>query len=148
LRFGYGLFVIRRGIMISGRVEAIVDYHEATKHHYDRYARSSGYMDWQNQPNPFRSYKGAAVLPLPLLKKDPSAAYTDLYSRNYNSWQPPTIESIAGFLELSLGLSAWKESFQRQSSPHRSASDSTADRFAEKRCLSLQCPWPCTGKTC
>jgi SagB-type dehydrogenase family enzyme len=94
--------------MISGKTEAIIDYHEATKHHYDRYARSSGYMDWQNQPNPFRSYKGAPVLPLPLLKKDPPAAYVDLYSRNNNSWQPPTIESIAGFLELSLGLSAWK----------------------------------------
>ena len=89
-------------------VKAIFDYHEATKHHYDRYARSAGYMDWQNQPNPFRSYKGAPVLPLPLLKKDPPAAYTDLYSRKNNSWQSLTIDTIAGFLELSLGLSAWK----------------------------------------
>jgi SagB-type dehydrogenase family enzyme len=89
-------------------VKEIFDYHEVTKHHYDRYARSSGYMDWQNQPNPFRSYSGAPVLPLPLLKKDPPAAYPDLYSRQNNSWQPLTIESIAGFLELSLGLSAWK----------------------------------------
>jgi SagB-type dehydrogenase family enzyme len=89
-------------------VKEIFDYHEATKHHYDRYARSAGYMDWQNQPNPFRSYKGAPVLPLPLLKKDPPAAYTDLYSRKNNSWQSLTIDTIAGFLELSLGLSAWK----------------------------------------
>ncbi len=94
--------------MISRKVEEIINYHEATKHHYDRYARSPGYMDWQNQPNPFRYYKGAPVLPLPLLKKDPPAAYPDLYSRKNNSWQPLTIETIAGFLELSLGLSAWK----------------------------------------
>ena len=89
-------------------VKEIVHYHEETKHHYDRYARSPGHMDWQNQPNPFRSYKGAPVLPLPLLKKDPPAAYPDLYSRKNNPWHPVSIETIAGFLELSLGLSAWK----------------------------------------
>ena len=94
--------------MISGKVEEIIGYHEATKHHYDRYARSPGYMDWQNQPNPFRTYTGAPVFPLPLLKKDPLAAYPDLYSRKNNPRQPLTIENIAGFLELSLGLSAWK----------------------------------------
>jgi len=86
----------------------IINYHEATKHHYDRYARSPGYMDWKNQPNPFRSYAGAPAVSLPLLKKDPSAGYLDLYERTRNTQQPFTIEAIAGFLELSLGLSAWK----------------------------------------
>ena len=47
--------------MISEKVKEIISYHEATKHHYDRYARSPGYMDWQNQPNPFRSYVGAPL---------------------------------------------------------------------------------------
>jgi len=89
-------------------VKKIFNYHEETKHHYDRYARSSGYMDWQNQPNPFRLYRGVPVFPLPLLKKDPPAAHPDLYSRKNNPWQPLTIETVAGFLELSLGLSAWK----------------------------------------
>ncbi len=94
--------------MISEKAEEIINYHEATKHHYDRYARSPGYMDWQNQPNPFRSYVGAPALPLPLLKNDPAAAHRDLYDRKNNSPQPVTIETLAGFLELSLGLSAWK----------------------------------------
>jgi len=98
----------RASVMKKNLVEEIINYHESTKHHYDRYARSAGHMDWQNQPNPFRSYKGAPVLPLPLLKKDPPAAYPDLYSRKNNSWQTPTIDTVAGFLELSLGLSAWK----------------------------------------
>ncbi len=39
--------------MNSGTGEEIIRYHEATKHHYDRYARSPGYMDWQNQPTRF-----------------------------------------------------------------------------------------------
>jgi SagB-type dehydrogenase family enzyme len=94
--------------MISEKVEEIINYHESTKHHYDRYARSPGYMDWQNQPNPFRSYVGAPALLLPLLEKDPAAAHRDLYDRKKNPPQPVTIETLAGFLELSLGLSAWK----------------------------------------
>jgi SagB-type dehydrogenase family enzyme len=94
--------------MKDQRVKEIINYHEATKHHYDRYARSPGYMDWKNQPNPFRSYAGAPAVSLPLLQKDPAAGYLDLYERTRNTQQPFTIEAIAGFLELSLGLSAWK----------------------------------------
>jgi SagB-type dehydrogenase family enzyme len=94
--------------MTSAKFNEIINYHEATKHHYDRYARSPGYMDWKNQPNPFRTYSGSPVHPLKLLKQDPSGAYLDLYERKNNPQQPFTIETIAGFLELSLGLSAWK----------------------------------------
>jgi SagB-type dehydrogenase family enzyme len=103
-----GLFVATMRTMVSKKVSEIIDYHEATKHHYDRYARSPGYMDWQNQPNPFRIYGGAPALPLPLLKNDPAAAHRDLYDRKKNPPQPVTIETLAGFLELSLGISAWK----------------------------------------
>jgi SagB-type dehydrogenase family enzyme len=94
--------------MKDRRTKEILRYHEATKHHYDRYAKSPGYMDWQNQPNPFRSYSNTTIIDLPLLKEDPPAHYHDLYKRTNNLQQPLTIENIAGFLELSLGLSAWK----------------------------------------
>jgi SagB-type dehydrogenase family enzyme len=94
--------------MTSEKFNEIINYHEASKHHYDRYARSPGYMDWKNQPNPFRTYVGSPVHPLKLLKQDPAIAYLDLYDRKNNPQQPFTIETIAGFLELSLGLSAWK----------------------------------------
>ena len=86
----------------------IVRYHEETKHHYHRYARSAGFMDWENQPNPFRFYEETQIIELPLLKEDPGAGYLDLYRRKNNAPQKFTIETIAGFLELSLGLSAWK----------------------------------------
>src|SRR5207249_9267361 len=42
-------------------------YHERTKHHLNRYARSAGYLDWATQPDPFRTYAGAARVELPLL---------------------------------------------------------------------------------
>ena len=89
-------------------VEKIFRYHEETKHRYDKYARSPGYMDWQNQPNPFRFYEKTQAIELPLLSQDPQADYGDLYRRTNNQLQAFTIETIAGFLELSLGLSAWK----------------------------------------
>ncbi|UCF94467.1 MAG: SagB/ThcOx family dehydrogenase [Desulfobacterales bacterium] len=88
--------------------QEVVHYHEATKHHLHRYAKSLGYMDWQNQPNPFRSYEGAVSIPLPLLKEDPPAGYLELYQRDERQTQPFQVKTVAGFLELSLGLSAWK----------------------------------------
>ncbi|MGD2270460.1 MAG: SagB/ThcOx family dehydrogenase [Desulfobacterales bacterium] len=86
----------------------IIRYHEVTKHHYHRYAKSPGYMDWQNQPNPYRFYTGKNIIYLPLLDKDPATAYPDLYCRQNNPPRQFILENIAGFLELSLGLSAWK----------------------------------------
>lgn len=88
--------------------KAVIDYHEKTKHHFDRYARSLGYMDWENQPNPFRFYEDTTVIPLPLLESDPRANYMDLYQRRGKTSLPFNQKNIAGFLELSLGLSAWK----------------------------------------
>ncbi len=83
-------------------------YHEESKHHFHRFARSAGYMDWKNQPSPFRYYEGKEPVSLPLLKTDPAGNYMDLYQRERNSVRPFTRENIGGFLELSLGLSAWK----------------------------------------
>ena len=30
----------------------VIAYHERTKHHFNRFAASLGYMDWSTQPNP------------------------------------------------------------------------------------------------
>jgi SagB-type dehydrogenase family enzyme len=87
--------------------EEVLRYHAATKHHPERYARSLGYMDWANQPAPFRFYEGAPVLPLPLSARDPAVGYRGLYEAPAAA-EPFDLAHIAGFLELSLGLSAWK----------------------------------------
>ena len=39
-------------------------YHEQTKHHFNRFARSLGYLDWATQPNPFRTFAGAELVDL------------------------------------------------------------------------------------
>ncbi len=86
----------------------ITGYHERTKHHLDRYARSPGYMDWNTQPNPFRFFEGAVTIPLPLIAEDPPLEHMALYRQKPARSEPFNLSTIAGFLELSLGLSAWK----------------------------------------
>ena len=88
--------------------QEIIRYHEETKHRFERYARSAAYMDWDNQPNPFRFYEDTESFGLPFLKKDPAALYADLYRRGNHPARGIALATIAGFLELSLGLSAWK----------------------------------------
>ena len=85
-----------------------IRYHEATKHHFHRYARALGYLDWDNQPKPFRFYEGVTPVPLPFSKQDPDASSMDLYERARNPVREFSRENLSLFLELSLGISAWK----------------------------------------
>lgn len=93
-------------------VQVVIRYHQETKHHFFRYARSLGYLDWANQPDPFRRYEGAPLVPLPILKADEeplSPAYDDLYQPGRIRSQPVTLRTLSRFFEYALALSAWKE---------------------------------------
>ena len=46
------------------RLETVISYHEETKHRYEGYARGPGRMDWATQPDLFRRYAGAPLIPL------------------------------------------------------------------------------------
>jgi len=85
-----------------------LQYHEATKHYFNRFARSSGYLDWATQPDPFRRYGGA---PCVELSREPVAAHVDvdaLFDRSSES-VPMDTNSIADWLRCGMGLSAWKQ---------------------------------------
>jgi len=94
---------------ISQNAQTVFHYHESTKHHYDHYAKSLGYMDWDNQPNAFRFYQGAESLRLPLLKTDLNHSYYDLYRTDLTEPKKLLIENVAALMELSMSISAWKE---------------------------------------
>ena len=83
-------------------------YHQVTKHHFNRFARSLGYLDWATQPDPFRRYDGAPVTPLPRDIVAGEQSYASLYERNGRSCTFDD-RSIAEFLRCSMGLSAWKQ---------------------------------------
>ena len=93
-------------------LDQVKHYHQQTKHDFNRYARALGYMDWANQPDPFRRYEGVPLTRLPLLKPDDepvSPGYSDLYRRNAISVEPLTIKSLSRFFEYALSITAWKE---------------------------------------
>ncbi|MEQ1868618.1 MAG: SagB/ThcOx family dehydrogenase [Vicinamibacterales bacterium] len=93
----------------------IYRYHDSTKHHFNRYARSLGYLDWASQPRPFRSYEGAPRFPLP---PDPTSGighlperpvtWSKLFDDAGEAATPLSCGFLGGLLRYSLGLSAWK----------------------------------------
>jgi nitroreductase len=87
----------------------IISYHQQTKHHTNRYARSMGYLDWATQPDPFRRYAGAPIFPLPLSRNLPDAAYDALYQPQTIPAQTLSPTALGVFFGNALGLSAWKE---------------------------------------
>jgi SagB-type dehydrogenase family enzyme len=94
------------------RLEVVMRYHHETKHHFSRYARALGYMDWANQPDPFRRYEGSPLISLPLLKSDDtplSPLYEDLYRPGAIANAPVTVSALSRFFEYSLAISAWKQ---------------------------------------
>jgi SagB-type dehydrogenase family enzyme len=97
-------------LMAKPRYEIIDAYHEATKHHFHRYARSAGYMDWANQPTPFRRYDNAVLIELPFCDREPDGAFGDLFCAPQPPGRPLCLDAIAAFFEFSLALSAWKQS--------------------------------------
>jgi SagB-type dehydrogenase family enzyme len=89
-------------------LRTVVDYHERTKHQLDRYAASLGFMDWANQPDPFRTFAETdrIDLPHPELRKTPT--FDDLLTES----QPvvaPDADLIGRLFYHSLAISAWKK---------------------------------------
>jgi SagB-type dehydrogenase family enzyme len=95
---------------LQNSIDTVLDYHARTKHHLHRFAASSGYLDWDTQPNPFRTFAGAERIDLPLsASRLALASYSDLYYPGRIVPVPLNRDSVGALLELALGLSAWKE---------------------------------------
>ena len=69
----------------ASELEAVMRYHERSKHHFNRFAPGPGMLDWANQPDPFRRYAGAV----------PGA--------------PVKLRTLSRLLEYALALPAWKQ---------------------------------------
>jgi SagB-type dehydrogenase family enzyme len=93
-------------------LEAVMRYHERTKHRFNRFAAGPGQLDWANQPDPFRRYAGAALTRLPVLGPEEaplSPAYESLYVRGAVPAAPLAMRTLSRLLEYALALSAWKQ---------------------------------------
>jgi len=89
--------------------EIVVAYHARTKHTLKRYAAGPETLDWDTQPNPFREFAGCIRTDLELGADRLAASFVEARAPGSVSPVALTIESVSKLLELSLGLSAWKE---------------------------------------
>jgi nitrogenase-associated protein len=91
------------------RAAVALAYHERTKHRPERYAAGPETLDWTMQPDPFRTYQGSPVVRLPLCAGRLATPFANVYLPE-EVWSPAlSLDSVGALLELSLGLSAWKE---------------------------------------
>src|SRR6185295_8890169 len=86
----------------------ILDYHDRSKHHLRRYAAGPGYLDWANQPDPFRSYRDTPRFDLALTADGLATGFNAVRAGRLPAPAPVTRDSISVVFELSLAISAWK----------------------------------------
>jgi SagB-type dehydrogenase family enzyme len=91
---------------------AVRRYHDGTKHHFHRFAKSAGHLDWASQPSPFRAFGGAPAFPF---VPGADCRYTPRRSGYDDLFGPPAptgpvrAEAIGDLVRHALGLSAWKQ---------------------------------------
>lgn len=95
--------------MSQESLHGVVQYHQQTKHHLNRYARSLGYLDWATQPDPFRRFDGAQQVPLDHPPLSPEPTYDDLFTRPISRDGALDRPAISRLFYDSLALSAWKQ---------------------------------------
>jgi SagB-type dehydrogenase family enzyme len=102
--------------------ERLFAYHHATKHTFDSVRANAHFLDWRNQPNPFRSYEGVPVIPLapdpgfPGIGAFAAMAALAERSRELNGRAPELTDGIqldvtwlSRLLWHSMAVSAWKK---------------------------------------
>jgi SagB-type dehydrogenase family enzyme len=86
----------------------VIRYHDRTKHHPDRFARSLGYMDWATKPDPFRRYPEAQLLLLDETPPEPEPLYDLLFLPGAVPSRPVSRTSVSRLFYNALAISAWK----------------------------------------
>ncbi len=95
---------------MSETITTVDEYHQRTKHSLQKYAAGPGTLDWDAQPDPFRRFDGVEQFGLPLMDKaQRPVRYGDLYHPDEIETAAWNRQNLAALLELSFGLSAWKE---------------------------------------
>ena len=94
-------------------IQVVLGYHQRTKHDHGRFARALGYLDWDSQPDPFRSFDGAPRVALAIPGRSdgpplPAVPYGDIYRPGAVTAAPLDGVSVSSFLFHALALSASK----------------------------------------
>jgi len=90
-------------------LQAVFDYHEASKHRFDAFASGPGFLDWATQPDPFRRYAGARLIPLETVVVTDEPRYDAIFTpASLPAASPVNQHTISQLFYDSLALSAWK----------------------------------------
>jgi SagB-type dehydrogenase family enzyme len=93
--------------MKNHQIEAAWAYHNGTKHSYESIRRNAHYLDWENQPLPFKIYP--KLDPIPLRQNLSSSGMPALTAISAPSASPeqrvnPTSQTLAELLFFSAGI--------------------------------------------
>lgn len=94
---------------MNKNTEAVLHYHQTTKHRLERYAKGPESIDWEDQPDGFRRFSGCKIIDLPPPGVALKPLFTDLDCPENIPPHALSLVSVGLLLELSFGLSAWKE---------------------------------------
>src|SRR3970040_113699 len=93
--------------MKNRQTEAAWPYHDGTKHSYQSIRTNAHYLDWENQPIPFKIYSGLEPIPL---RHQLSSSGTPAFAAIAGITAPsdesvrPTSKTLAEILFLSAGV--------------------------------------------
>lgn len=89
--------------------QLVMHYHQRTKHQLQRYAAGPDTLDWDAQPQAFRDWIGSPVFRLPLQADQLETTWAQLAQVDACPVRVLDIGAIACLMELSFGLTAWKQ---------------------------------------
>ena len=95
-------------------LQRVLHYHDITEHHFQGYARGPEYLDWATQPDPFRRYSGASLVPLERMPPTDKPLYDDAFVPGRLPPTAVTRRTISQFFYDSLAISAWKSTGEVQ----------------------------------
>lgn len=84
-------------------------YQARTRHHPGRYAAGPGWLDWDHQPDPFRRYDGAPLLPLDLVPPGDDPPYELPFRVGAVPPRPLDRAFVSQLCMDAWALSAWKK---------------------------------------
>jgi len=110
------------GGAVNEQTERLFAYHHATKHSYHSVRTNAHFLDWRNQPDPFRIYEGAPLITLPTEPVFPLASTFATMAAlvegtktahgskfDYQEEVQLDVAWLSRLLWHSMAISAWKE---------------------------------------
>src|SRR2546422_10972302 len=90
----------------NGNLEAAWTYHEATKLSYVSIRTNAHFLDWSNQPLPFKIYPTLEPLPMPREVRQTGVAALSAIAESLPAQTDavPDVETLAQILYLSAGI--------------------------------------------